>query len=122
DENTVVSYGSVASWKHPTTYFRTSFVTSGAPGSLALTLRIDDGAIVYVNGIEALRFNMPTSGVNHLTRANDPIFNSAERLDRVFTLDPRLIHAGTNVIAVEVHQDTYGSSDLTFLASLAGRT
>lgn len=121
DERTLVGYGPDASRKYPTTYFRTSFTTSGVPRTLTLSLRIDDGAIVYVNGVEATRFNMPASGVNHLTRANDALSNGGERLDRSFSLDPALIRPGVNVIAVEVHQDTYGSSDITFLASLAGR-
>ena len=81
----------------------------------------DDGAIVRINGVEAHRFNMPATGVTYETRALDAIWGAAERLDRAITLDPTLVRAGTNVITVEVHQDTYGSSDLTFLASLTGR-
>ena len=117
----MVGFGPNAAQKYPTTYFRARFTAAGVPNSLTLRLRVDDGAIVYVNGVEAMRFNMPATGVNHLTRADAAIANSAERLDRTFSLDPRLVRAGTNVIAVEVHQDTYGSSDLTFLASLSGR-
>jgi hypothetical protein len=122
DERTMVGYGPSASRKYPTTYFRTRFESAGVPRDLTLTMRIDDGAIAYLNGIEVARFNMPTSGVDYLTRADVAIYGSAERLDRTFTIDPNLIRVGTNVIAVEVHQDTFGSSDITFLASLAGRS
>ena len=121
DERTVISFGPVNSRKYPTTYFRHRFTATGTPTELTLTLRIDDGAIVHINGVEAHRFNMPDTGVTYETRALDAIWGAAERLDRVITLDPTLVRAGTNVITVEVHQDTYGSSDLTFLASLTGR-
>jgi len=36
---------------------------------LTLTLRIDDGAIVRINGVEAHRFNMPSTAVSFQTRA-----------------------------------------------------
>ena len=121
DERTVVTFGPMNSRKYPTTYFRHRFTATGTPTELTLTLRIDDGAIVRINGVEAHRFNMPATGVTYETRALDAIWGAAERLDRAITLDPTLVRAGTNVITVEVHQDTYGSSDLTFLASLTGR-
>lgn len=118
DENTVVSYGPSASPKYRTTYFRSSFVASATPSTVTLNLRVDDGAVVYINGVEAARFNMPSGPVSWGTAAPNAIYGSAERADRVFAVDPSLIQVGDNVIAVEVHQNTLGSSDLSFLASL----
>jgi hypothetical protein len=120
DERTVVGFGPTDSRKHCTTYFRARFLAGSVPPSLTLQLRVDDGAVVYVNGVEAARFNMGTGPVNYLTRAPDAIADGGERLDRVFAISPSLIVPGENVIAVEVHQNTLGSSDLTFLASLTG--
>ena len=122
DEVTVVSYGPSASSKYRTTYFRTVFSASGVPDDLMLTLRVDDGAVVYLNGVEAARFNMGDGAVNYRTRATDAIWGSAERLDRTFVLDPSLVVSGSNVLAVEVHQQSGGSSDISFLASLTGRS
>ena len=121
DENTVVSYGPSSSSKFLTTYFRTEFAASGVPGDLTLTLRVDDGAVVYVNGVEAARFNVGDGPVDYRTRAPASIWGSAEVLDRTFVLDPSLVVAGSNVLAVEVHQESGGSSDISFLASLTGR-
>ncbi len=120
DEATIVSYGPSAGQKYRTTYFRTSFTAPGAPDDLALTLRVDDGAVVYLNGVEAARFNLPAGPVSYGTAAPDAIYGSGERIDRAFVLDPTLVLAGDNVLAVEVHQNTLGSSDLSFLASLTG--
>ncbi len=93
DENTVVSYGPSAGRKFRTTYFRTLFSASAVPDDLTLTLRIDDGAVVYVNGVEATRFNMPAGAITSSTAAPDAIYGSGERLDRVFALDPALVQS-----------------------------
>lgn len=121
DERTVIGFGPSSIRKYPTTCFRHRFTASGTPNDLTLTLRIDDGAIVRINGVEAYRFNMPTTAINFRTRAVVTISGSNERLDRTITLDPTLVMPGTNVITVEVHQHSPGSSDITFLASLTGR-
>ena len=56
DENTVVSYGSDASEKHITTYFRHQFeVDSTVRCSFCIDLKMDDGAAVYLNGTEIVR-------------------------------------------------------------------
>ena len=41
------------------------------PADYSFTLRLlrDDGAVVYLNGAEVFRSNMPTGAVNHLTLA-----------------------------------------------------
>src|SRR6185295_19377080 len=50
DETTVVRYGSSASLKYVTTYFRKSFsiATASAYSGLSLSIKRDDGAVVYI--------------------------------------------------------------------------
>ena len=120
DETTVVAYGPSAGSKYRTTYFRTAFTATALPTALELQLRVDDGAVVYINGVEAARFNLPDGPVSFGTAAPAAIYGSAERQDRSFAIDPSLVVVGANVIAVEVHQNTLGSSDLSFLAGLSG--
>src|SRR5207248_11507031 len=62
DEPTVVSFGPNASAKFITTYFRKSFSVTDPAQVTSPSLRIkrDDGAVVYVNGTEVFRTNMPT--------------------------------------------------------------
>jgi hypothetical protein len=121
DERTLIGFGPSSTSKYTTTYFRTRFTATAVPRDLTLTLRVDDGAVVYVNGVEAARVNMPSGLIDFRTLAPDAISEGGERLDRSITLDPALVAPGTNVIAIEVHQNTRGSSDISFLASLAGR-
>src|SRR5690606_30618872 len=58
DEATVVSYGPNPSDKYITTWFRSSFEALDAPETVTLDLLVDDGAIVYLNGVELLRDNV----------------------------------------------------------------
>ncbi len=96
DETTVVGYGPSASSKYITTYFRTSFTAESAPDDLTLQLLADDGAVVYLNGVEAVRDNMPTGPITADTRAVVNRAGSAEQAVRTFGVDPSLIIPGTN--------------------------
>lgn len=115
-EATVVSYGSNESAKHVTTYFRRLFEVSGATGltSLNLDLKRDDGARVFLNGVEVVRSNLPTGNINFNTFASAAIGGGDESAFTQFSVDAGLLLEGTNVIAVEVHQASAGSSDVSF--------
>ncbi|MGH9656968.1 MAG: metallophosphoesterase family protein, partial [Bryobacteraceae bacterium] len=116
DEATVVSYGNNANKKHITTYFRHAFSVSNpaAIGGLQLRLLRDDGAIVYLNGTEVFRSNMPAGNINFNTVAGTSVEGAAESTFYTQTVSPSLLATGTNVIAVEVHQVTKNSADLSF--------
>ena len=116
DEATTVSYGSDVSNKHATTYFRHSFDLPRPfyPSSLLLSLIRDDGAVVYLNGAEALRTNMPAGAIDYSTLAVSPIFGAEEQRLLRTDLDPGLLTNGTNVIAVEIHQVSPEDPDISF--------
>ena len=71
DEATVVSYGGDPASKHYTTYFRHTFEVSdpGAVAAVDLGVIRDDGVVVYVNGVEVLRDNLPSGPIIRSTRA-----------------------------------------------------
>jgi hypothetical protein len=116
DELTVVSYGPNALDKYITTYFRRSFNVADPSLIESLTLRLvrDDGAVVYVNGTEVWRSNMPAGAVGHQTLAAGTTSGADESTFFETAIDPAVLATGANVIAVEVHQDSSGSSDLSF--------
>jgi len=122
DEATVVGYGGNASAKYITTYFRRTFSVANPAAFGSLTLRIlrDDGAVVYLNGVEAFRTNMPQGAINYTTLASATITGADESTFITATLSPSLLVAGSNVIAVEVHQADPTSSDISFDLELAG--
>ena len=119
--STTVSYGSNSSAKYPTTYFRKTFNTTASfAGGLDLELLCDDGAIVYINGTEVLRYNMPSSGVGHTTYASSTISGSDEGDYTTYNVSASVLVSGTNTVAVEVHNRSGSSSDLGFDLSIEG--
>src|SRR5215207_9008003 len=89
DEATVVGYGPNSAAKYITTYFRRSF-DCPAPSSFAtLKLRVvrDDGVVVYLNGQEIWRNNMPTGTIGYTTLAG-PAIGSADEYTFVEAIFP----------------------------------
>lgn len=120
DEATVVSYGPDANNKYITTYFRKSFTVADVSAVSGLTLRLkrDDGAVVYINGVEATRSNMPTGAITAATLAASAVGGADEATFYSFSINPGLLVNGNNVIAIEVHQSSASSSDVSFDAEL----
>ncbi len=117
DEATTVSYGSDSQNKYVTTYFRRKFTVSDAQkqsGTFSLNLLFDDGAIVYLNGKEVVRANMAAGNVTYQTLAASSVSGQAESSFTNYTLNADDIVTGENMIAVEVHQGTLSSTDLSF--------
>lgn len=110
DESTTVERG------EPTHYFRHEFVTPGGREVVAASLELvrDDGAVVYLNGTEVMRSNMPGGNIGHDTLAAATTSGSDEDAWFRVDLNASAFRPGTNVIAVEVHQRAPNSSDLSF--------
>jgi hypothetical protein len=122
DEATVVGSGPTGN-AHVTTYFRASFVAFEATVFSALTVRVlrDDGAVVYLNGVEAYRTGMPEGTISFNTLANVTAVGTDETSNyHQASLDPSLLREGLNIIAVEVHQVQPSSSDISFDLALSG--
>lgn len=113
DVKTTVNYGSDAQHKNPTTYFRKTFTLNGTPTSrdqFVLNYQVDDGFIIWVNGQEGGRVNMPQGTVGYNSYAST--YADAIPDKGTLNLSPNLFKNGTNVIAVEVHNNQAASSDL----------
>jgi hypothetical protein len=120
-EATVVSYGSALN-KYRTTYFRKTFSVSNPAAFTNFTLSLlrDDGAVVYLNGVEVVRSNMPSGIIGYRTLASSAIGGTAESTFYAFTLSTASFVSGNNVLAVEIHQSDGTSSDLSFNLKLDG--
>lgn len=72
DEATTISYGSNSSAKYITTYFRKTISVADASvfSNYTLNVKRDDGVVVYINGTEKYRNNMPTGTVTYTTGAS----------------------------------------------------
>lgn len=105
-----------------TAYFRARFVVLDPAVVTALTVRLvrDDGAAVWLNGVEAWRSNLPEGALSYATPAVATVSGADETTFFEQALSPSLLRAGTNVVAAEVHQQNPSSSDLRFDLELAG--
>jgi len=120
DEATVVSCGPSAplcnSNNHITTYFRHSFevVDTLAYNRMKVRGLRDDGAVVYLNGTEVFRSNMPDGTIGYDTPALSSVGGADETVFHEQGMTPGLLVNGTNVLAAEIHQVAPASSDISF--------
>jgi len=122
DEATTLGFGPDANNKFITTYFRRAFNVTNASLFNGVTLRLlrDDGAVVYLNGVEVWRTNMPAGSVGFLTAASVAIGGADETTFVQTTISPSLLINGTNVLAIELHQSGGTSTDISFDLQLIG--
>lgn len=121
---TTVGYGPNPANKYITTYFRHAFVVPNNVSYTNLSLRLNflDSAVVYLNGQELYRTNLPAGPITYLTQA---VMNQNETGDNANTYFPTnlpiaALPAGTNVIAVEIHKYAPANAGITFDLELFG--
>jgi hypothetical protein len=116
DEATPVSFGADGNNKFMTTYFRTRMMMTNAASAISLKLGVqhDDGVVVYINGIEVYRDNLPEGTIIFDSRANTAIGGEDENTYFEKEVDPAVLVEGANIVAVEIHQSSPSSSDIGF--------
>lgn len=121
-QTTTISYGSNSNQKYITSYFRKTFTIAAPAGVTALTASLarDDGAVVYLNGVEVARSNMPATGaIGYGTLASAAVGGNDKFTFRTIPLPAGLLVSGNNLLAVEVHQINAASSDVHFNLTLS---
>ncbi len=118
-----------------TAYFRTHFTwTAGWVNSVTLkgTNFVDDGCVIYLNGVEISRYNMPAGepgydtlavsanpgGYPNLTGGEPVMVRTEINLSSLTNGNSNPLRTGDNVLAVEVHNSAQSSSDTMFGLSL----
>jgi len=95
----------------PAAFMRTYISLDRIPYSyfLNFTLHVDDNAIVYINGKAVYELNLPADGfTSNLAYSGKGGENTVD-----VSLDAgTYLTEGLNIIAIEVHNDRYNSSDL----------
>ncbi len=121
-ETTVVPTGTL------TQYYVHHFNVDDTTPFQLLTLRLkrDDGAAVYLNGIEVVRDNLPAGPLTSATFSSTKVTAADGVTWKEFTVPGALLNSGDNVIASEVHQDsasdTRGVFDLELLSKAPAET
>lgn len=104
--------------KNATTYFRTTFDVAdlAVVDAASFSVLFDDGVSVFLNGKEVIRENLTgTLGDNSIlfdTYAG--VQQTSEGSLFTFSIDPNDLLQGENTIAVEIHQVSPTSTDISF--------
>ena len=102
-------------------YFRKTISISNPTqfSNFTMKVRRDDGIVVYVNNVEVYRNNMPSGTIAYNTKASSTCSDDGSTIFTA-TLANSLFTNGNNLIAVEVHNRSTSSSDITFEMQLIG--
>ena len=117
-----------AATNHVTTYFRKEFTMDFAPIAVTGLVRKADGVVLYLNGQELDRQNMPAGGIDAATLASAALSAANATNYSAFVIAPSNLLVGRNLLAAEVHLSSPGAAakafdlELTALNSVAART
>ncbi len=89
--------------------------------TLELNLTCDDGALIYINGTQVLRRNLPTGTIDSNTLATRAVEGMNELVKYSYDVPKSALRNGKNVIAAEIH-NIQNKSDLGFDMELMNRT
>src|SRR4030095_11169209 len=105
-----------------TFYFRHMFTVADASAISGLVVRLlrDDGGVVYLNGVEVFRSNMPNGPIFFNTFTPTAVGGPDETNYFVGNIPASLLVNGANLLAVEIHQAAITSSDVGFDLMLIG--
>jgi len=121
--NTVISFGTDPEDKHLVAYFTKSINLQNPYKYKAYLLHVrrDDGAIIYINGIEVWKSNVTfdSNTFNDISILKT-VTQSAETRYFSTLLLPTDFKEGENIISVAIYQRSPSSSDLAFDLELIG--
>ncbi|CAM2988630.1 twin-arginine translocation pathway signal protein [Chryseobacterium flavum] len=103
-----------------TAYFAKDFTVdlSTLSDHMELGIMRDDGIVVYLNGEEVVRDNMPAGAITFNTLSSTIIDGAAESTYNIFSIPKSKFVNGVNRISIELHNRSAGSSDLRIDAYL----
>ncbi|AZA83375.1 twin-arginine translocation pathway signal protein [Chryseobacterium lactis] len=103
-----------------TAYFAKDFTVdlSTLSDNMELGVMRDDGIVVYLNGEEVIRDNMPAGTITFSTLSSTTIDGAAENVYNIFSIPKSKFVNGVNRISVELHNRSVTSSDLRIDAYL----
>ena len=117
DEKTTVEQGPEPSSKYRNTvYFLKTFniESISTPKSMHVKLLRDDGAVVYLNGEELFRSNMPEGTIRYRSYSAKRTSTKNSRIFHPYFVEQPDLKKGKNVLAVEVHRGSRTDKDLSF--------
>ena len=120
---TEISFGDNAKEKHIVKYFKKN-ITISKTKYLAYEFRTlsDDGIVIYINGKELYRLNMPNATITNKTLAVNTVSKEEEDEYKINIFEDTIFKDGENIITTSVYQAYPDSSDCIFSLELIGHT
>lgn len=121
---TEINYGNNPDDKEVVKYFTKKITLKDVSKFKGYEFRLqrDDGAIVFVNGEELYRDNMPEGHISNVTKSIRVIDVEEEPLFNVKIFDSTIFKNGENIINIQIHQVNSYSSDCIFSLEIIGHT
>jgi len=119
---TEISYGKDKNNKQITKYFKKTFTLKDPLKYIAYEFKFqrDDGIVIYLNGEEIHRDNLPKGIITGKTKATYLVQKSAETMFLSKIIDSKDLKKGKNTISISIHQVSENSSDCIFNFELLG--
>lgn len=121
---TTVGYGPYSTNKYITTYFRNTFVVPDNVTYTNLNVRLNrlDGGVVWLNGQELFRMNLPAGAITNQTKAMSSPGPGSDDANTYFSTNLPItsLAADTNTIAVEIHRGNINGTVMSFDLELFG--
>lgn len=119
---TTVRFGPDTNARFATTYFRRPFVVAWNQVVTNLNFRLAraDGAVVWLNGVEVFRTNMPAGPITYTNLALTRMTGYTPHIYYPTNLALAGLPTGTNLLAVEVHLNSQTNATLGFDLELIG--
>ncbi len=120
--STTVSFGPTSTNKYITTYFRRTFVVPAGVHYTNLNLRLNraDGAVVWLNGQELFRVNLPPGPISFQDRATVAVVADPLHIYYPTNVAIASLPVGTNLLAVGIHKVSPAQPYLSFDLELFG--
>ena len=120
---TELSFGNDPENKPITTYYRKTFRMGDPFKFILYKLKVqkDDGVVIYLNGSEIVRIDMPEGIINHNSMARGLIVSGKmESYVHTLILTPDDFIPGINIISASVHKARVNSIDCIFNLEIIG--
>ena len=100
---TVIGYGGISTNRYVTTYFRSEFTMDAVPLTMTGRMMRTHGAILYLNGTEIARQNMPADPVSYSTLSSGMVTGANATNYFGFTIPTNALTVGRNLFTAELH-------------------
>ncbi|YCM45620.1 hypothetical protein V2O64_06265 [Verrucomicrobiaceae bacterium 227] len=116
DVTTVLDFGNDPSNKPICSWFRREFTIDDDMDVRALRfkVRFDDATMVFLNGKEIMRHNLPFGYSDHQTPGGEEFNDWSNKHKHRYDLPAREVRTGRNVLAIQIHGSGPRSPDICF--------